>query len=243
MKKYPITIKPFGLHAALVEWPKQVDEAILEDILNFKQFLVSELGSEWEFIPAYNSLTLLNTCVFIKEKTFHAQLLEWYGTLEHQQLVQRHEWTLPVNYDAEFGLDIEDVAQTLKVTVDELIAKHTAIAYTVYGIGFLPGFMYLGGLPQDLEIPRKQTPRLHVTAGSVGLAGQQTGIYPQDSPGGWNIIGRCPIPLFNTKADVPFFANVGDKIRFKSVSRAEYDLHKIEGEVGIYHPEKKLWNA
>ncbi|KPM33575.1 Allophanate hydrolase, subunit 1 [Croceitalea dokdonensis DOKDO 023] len=243
MKKYPITIKPFGLHAALIAWPDQVNEGVLEDILQFKHFLMDALEDGWELIPAYNSLTLVNTCIPIDENKFHGQLLTWYKQLGPKQAVQRYQWTLPVCYDSEFGHDIQEVASTLTFSVDELITKHTATAYTVYGIGFLPGFMYLGGLPKDLEIPRKQTPRLHVDKGSVGLAGKQTGIYPQDSPGGWNIIGRCPIPLFNTKASPPFFASIGDKIRFKAVSKAEYDLHKIEGEVGIYQPEKKLWNA
>lgn len=243
MKSYPITTKPFGQHAVLISWPDEVNEAILKDILSFKQFLTGELDEGWEFVPAYNSLTLINTDVFIEEESIHTKLRNWYDQLKQQEQVQRYIWTIPVSYDMEFAPDIEEVANALGYSISELIQEHTAHAYTVYGIGFLPGFMYLGGLPKGLEIPRRQIPRLHVDKGAVGLAGKQTGIYPQDSPGGWNIIGSCPIPLFNTKATPPFFANVGDKIKFKSVSRAEYDLHKIEGEVGIYKPEKKLFDA
>ena len=155
----------------------------------------------------------------------------------------QHLWRIPVCYDAEFGIDLEEVCSTLRLSKDELIKQHTSYQYIVYGIGFLPGFMYLGGLPESLEIPRRAEPRLQVAKGSVGLAGKQTGIYPQDSPGGWNIIGNCPIPLFNPSLKDPCFVKVGDKIQFQKISRAEYDLHKIEGEVGIYKPEKVLLDA
>jgi len=155
----------------------------------------------------------------------------------------QHLWTLPVCYDLEFGMDIEEAANTLKISVEELIKQHTSHQYVVYGIGFLPGFMYLGGLPSSLEIPRRAEPRLKVQKGSVGLASKQTGIYPQDSPGGWNIIGNCPVALFDPSKKDPCFVKVGDKIQFESISKAEYELHKIEGEVGIYKPEKVVLNA
>jgi len=156
VKKYPILIKPFGIHAVIIEWPNKVDEAILDDILQFRQFLIAELAEGWEFIPAYNSLALINTCVCIEEKSFYAKLKDWYAQLEQQKKAQRFEWTLPVSYNTEFGPDIEEVCETLGCSVDELIMKHTSVAYTIFGIGFLPGFMYLGGLPKDLEIPRKK---------------------------------------------------------------------------------------
>src|SRR5690606_31990490 len=110
---------------------------------------------------------------------------------------KQHLWTLPVCYDGEFGIDIMEVCQRLGLSKEELIDLHTSQQYLVYGIGFLPGFMYLGGLPGSLEIPRRSAPRSQVAKGSVGLAAKQTGIYPQESPGGWNIIGSCPVPLFD----------------------------------------------
>ncbi len=126
---------------------------------------------------------------------------------------------------------------------EEVIRLHTGHTYVVYGIGFLPGFMYLGGLPETLEVPRKSAPRLEVRKGSVGLAGKQTGIYPQQSPGGWNIIGNCPIPLFNVEKEQPCFVNVGDRIQFYAINKGEYDLHQLQAEVGIYNVEKKRWHA
>jgi len=103
--------------------------------------------------------------------------------------------------------------------------------------------MYLGGVPKELEVARKPNPRPKVLKGSVGLAGKQTGIYPQDSPGGWNIIGKCPVSMFDVKKENPCFVSVGDKIKFKPISKAEYELHKIEAEVGIYNIEKSVWDA
>jgi KipI family sensor histidine kinase inhibitor len=148
-----------------------------------------------------------------------------------------------VCYDLEFGPDLESSAAYLGIDPSELIRRHTAQAYPVYGIGFLPGFLYLGGIPESIKLPRKKHPRSKVIKGSVGLANQQTGIYPQDSPGGWNILGNCPIPLFDPLRNPPCFIELGDTIRFRSISRAEYDLHQIESEVGIYDIRKKYSNA
>ncbi len=238
MSSFPITVKPFGETAILVEWPKEVSEAILNDILNFQNVLRPKLKVQWVFVPSYNSLTLINQQAdfnFVKLKT---SLLEWYADCDNTLILKRNLWKLPVCYDEDFGPDLQETADKLFISVEELIGLHTSHEYTVYGIGFLPGFMYLGGLPKNLETQRKETPRLHVDKGSVGLAGKQTGIYPQDSPGGWNIIGRCPVPMFNLNLENPCFVNVGDRIQFHQIDRATFDLRIIEAEVGIYQPEK-----
>ena len=103
--------------------------------------------------------------------------------------------------------------------------------------------MYLGGLPKTLEIPRRKVPRLNVTKGAVGLAAKQTGIYPQESPGGWNIIGNCPVPVFDINKDPACFVKVGDQIQFFQVSKGTYDLRKIEANIGIYQLEKTQIDA
>ncbi|WP_350285668.1 5-oxoprolinase subunit PxpB [uncultured Croceitalea sp.] len=242
MKRFPINIKPFGEQAILIEWPNIVSEAVLSDILSFKNQLKEHLSQGFELIPAYNSLTLISNRQ-VDFEVLHGQLKSWYEISDGIQPAENFLWKLPVCYDLEFGIDLEEVSSQLQMTVAELIEQHTAHEYTVFGIGFLPGFMYLGGLPDTLETRRKAEPRLHVDKGSVGLAGKQTGIYPQDSPGGWNIIGNCPIPIFNVEAKTPCFVSVGDKIRFQAISKAKYDLHKIEGEVGIYQPEKIVLDA
>jgi KipI family sensor histidine kinase inhibitor len=244
VKSYPISIKPFGERAVLVEWPSKVEVSILADILDFMDAFKELKLPGWEMSVAYNSLTMVCNDEHLDFDNIRRVILECHEKQAASKTKRvQHLWRIPVCYDAEFGIDLEEVCSTLKLSKDELIKQHTSYQYIVYGIGFLPGFMYLGGLPESLEIPRRAEPRLQVAKGSVGLAGKQTGIYPQDSPGGWNIIGNCPIPLFNPSLKDPCFVKVGDKIQFQKISRAEYDLHKIEGEVGIYKPEKVLLDA
>ena len=129
-----------------------------------------------------------------------------------------------------------------KLTPAQIIKQHTEATYTIYCMGFLPGFMYLGGLPEALHFRRKSTPRLSVMPGSVGIGGNQTGIYPQESPGGWNLIGNCPVKLFNINNMPPCFVKVGDKVKFYEISRPEYDIIDIKVQTGIYEPEKEVWN-
>ncbi len=235
-----IHTKPFGLHAVLVEWPKEVNEVILNNILQFETFLKNKCldGPDWEYVPAYNSLLVVNKKVTLEYLSFSEKLQNWYLNMGEITPYQRYLWRLPVSYENEFGIDLEEISNQLNIDINEVIALHTSHVYTVYGIGFLPGFMYLGGLPSVLETARKVTPRMLVKKGAVGIAGKQTGIYPQESPGGWNIIGNCPVPIFDATKKEPCFVSVGDQIQFYEVSRAKYELHKIEVEVGIYQPEK-----
>lgn len=245
MMPYSISIRPYGIHAVLVEWPNEVDEAILDDILRFYEYLKTHCLKEkgWEMIPAYNSLTLVQNDSAVDFKTFSNLLKTWYDVKSETLPEQRFLWRLPVCYDLDFGIDLQEVSESLQLSIEEIIKQHTENTYRVFGIGFLPGFTYLGGLPPTLEVARKATPRLKVVKGAVGLAGKQTGIYPQESPGGWNIIGNCSVSIFDAERKEPCLVNVGDKIQFYSISRAAYDLHKIEGEVGIYKVEKTKIDA
>ncbi len=245
MKPYNIDINPFGERAIIITWPNKVDELILRDIIQYSDHLkkVALTGNEWEFIPSYNSLTLVSNFKPIDYTSLKDILVKAYSEKKDTPAVKNHLWKLPVCYDLVFGIDLEEVAEFLEMGIEETIQVHTQTAYIVYGIGFLPGFMYLGGLPEILEIPRKSAPRMKVMKGSVGLAGKQTGIYPQESPGGWNIIGNCPIPIFNVEKEDPCFVKVGDRIQFYPVTVDEHRLHKIEAEVGIYNIEKTVWNA
>jgi inhibitor of KinA len=129
---------------------------------------------------------------------------------------------IPVCYGGEFGPDLEFVAEHNGLTVEEVIRIHTQAEYRVYMIGFVPGFPYLGGMSKSIAAPRKPTPRLAVPAGSVGIAGLQTGIYPIATPGGWQLIGRTPLPLFQPHADPPALLQSGDRIRFFPIDEAEF---------------------
>lgn len=133
---------------------------------------------------------------------------------------------IPVCYGGGFGPDLADVASLNNLTTQDVIRIHTAQTYLVYAVGFAPGFPYLGGLDERIAAPRKQTPRLAISAGSVGIAGTQTGIYPVETPGGWQIIGRTPLPLFMPDQDPPALLRGGEYIRFRQIDAAEYERIK-----------------
>jgi inhibitor of KinA len=130
--------------------------------------------------------------------------------------------TIPVCYHHDFAFDLRWVASHHNTTDEEIVRRHTNMEFTVFMIGFTPGFPYMGILPPDLESPRKQNPRIQVPAGSVGVAGKQTGIYPFTTPGGWQIIGRTPVTLFDPKSARPSLLKPGDKVRFESISKDEF---------------------
>jgi len=131
--------------------------------------------------------------------------------------------TIPVCYDSDFAPDLLDVAQHAGISVNEVVRLHSSSDYLVYFLGFSPGFAYLGGLPPILQMPRLATPRTSVPAGSVGIAGIQTGIYPVDSPGGWRLIGRTPLRMFDPEATPPTRLQPGDTMRFFPIDRATFD--------------------
>jgi len=133
---------------------------------------------------------------------------------------------VPVLYGGNYGKDIQRVVQFSRLSEDEIIQRHQSGNYLVYFLGFSPGFPYLGGMDQDLTTPRIQTPRKRVPQGSVAIAGGQTGIYPLPSPGGWNLIGRTPLKIFNISNPQNSLIQMGDKVQFKSISKNEYELLK-----------------
>lgn len=131
---------------------------------------------------------------------------------------------IPVCYGGEFGPDLEEVARFHGMTEDEVIAIHAQGRYRVYMIGFAPGFAYLGGLSPEIATPRRATPRTHVPAGSVGIAGNQTGVYPLATPGGWQIIGRTPLALFRPHHEEPSLLRAGDIVQFCPITEEQYRM-------------------
>lgn len=141
---------------------------------------------------------------------------------------------IPVCYDEEFGLDLRFVADHNRLSTDEVIQLHSSGQYVVYFLGFSPGFPYLGGMPKRIAAPRLSSPRKHVSAGSVAIGGNQTGIYSVDSPGGWRIVGKTPVRLFDPLAHPPTYLQMGDTIRFKPIARPEFD--RLAGRTDISVP-------
>ncbi|MEM9544545.1 MAG: 5-oxoprolinase subunit PxpB, partial [Bacteroidota bacterium] len=177
----------------------------------------------------YNTLLLQydrNIDFESKEK----RLLKLYTTLKIDQPIQFNTWHIPVCYDDEFGMDLP-LFEDRGLSRDDVVRLHTSARYRIFMIGFLPGFLYLGGLPKLLHLERKDKPRTHVSKGSVAIGGEQTGIYPTSSPGGWQIIGRTPLTLFDISLQKPTPIRQGDQLYF-------YEIDKITYKILSSHKEK-----
>ena len=131
---------------------------------------------------------------------------------------------IPVCYDEEFALDLDRVANHTSLTPDAIVTLHSSAEYTVACIGFMPGFPFLAGLPQQLRVPRLESPRTKVSAGSVAIANAQAGVYPLESPGGWNVLGRTPLQLFRLNENPPTLLRPGDCVQFRRITRAQFDV-------------------
>lgn len=143
---------------------------------------------------------------------------------------------VPVCYGGDFGPDLEFVAQHNHLSVEEVIAIHTSKPYLIYMLGFTPGFPYLGGMSETIATPRLKQPRVAIAAGSVGIAGSQTGVYPVESPGGWRLIGRTPLKVFEPESPTPFLFAAGDCLQFEPISAEEFLAIGRQVEAGTYQP-------
>ena len=182
-----------------------------------------------ESVTAYSSLTVyFDEEISSQEvKSYVIQLLEKNTDLFSSSTVNTSstKHIIPVCYDPSYGLDIVAIAEEKNLSIDEIIAKHTSQTFRVYMIGFVPGFAYMGTLPSILETKRKKIPRLEVPKGSVGIAGLQTGIYPSTIPGGWNILGRTPINLFDKTKEPCSFLQAGDLVQFQSITKEAFEQY------------------
>lgn len=221
----------------LLQWKDKIDSQINQDVLSAAQHL-RELSNPYiiDTVPTYASLGIF----YDHDGVSALELLKVLSDKAIQE-VSKNEWLLsrnevvgppnvnevvkevPVCYDPEFGLDLDFLSREKGLSIDDVITLHTTPVYRLYFIGFLPGFMYLGGLENLLVTPRRTTPRTTLPAGSVSIGNDQTGIYPIESPGGWHIIGRCPLKLFDIERKPPVLYEAGDQIKFKSISKAEFD--------------------
>jgi inhibitor of KinA len=173
--------------------------------------------------PAYASILI----DFDPLRISHEQAASLLENLEVQELTQYQRpvniVTIPVCYDLEFGPDLEDIANHAKIPAREVIRLHSSATYRVHFLGFTPGFAYLGGLPEALHMPRLSRPRTQVPAGTVAIAGSQAGVYPVNSPGGWQLIGRTPMRVFDPNATRPALLEPGDLVKFSAIDRATFN--------------------
>jgi len=239
-KEYILKYKLYSEKSILVEWPTRIDEDILTDITNYKAQIKKKVSQKIEeIISGYNSLLILYKKQINDFETKVRMLQEMNQNCNEVNTLQNKFWEIPVCYSPNLAPDLEHFAKEKSLSIKEIIQLHTNAEYKVFFIGFLPGFLYLGGLHAKLEHPRKHTPSLQVKKGAVAIGGSQTGIYPSDSPGGWYIIGSCPIPMFDVSQEPPSCFAIGDKISFISISEEEYRRLKKKSGASSYQLKPK----
>lgn len=176
-----------------------------------------------EVIPTYRSLLIYYDPALTDPERLHSSLGQMEKRIDEIEIQPPATVSIPVCYGGELGPDLDFVAEHNKLSVEEVIEIHSGPEYRIYMIGFTPGFPFLGGLDERLTTPRLETPRTRVPAGSVGIANNQTGMYPVESPGGWRLIGRTPLKLFAPERENPFLYKAGDRIKYVPISRDSYD--------------------
>jgi inhibitor of KinA len=214
---------PNGDRMVLVELPEEISLAVHSQVL----WLASELeksaiGGVVEWIPSYRSLGVVYDPDQISYHDLVARLKELESSSNPSTQTASSCVEIPVCYGGEMGPDLNFVAQHNQLSAEEVIQIHASMDYRVYLLGFSPGFPYLGGMSPRIATPRLEEPRLRVPAGSVAIGGNQTGIYPSETPGGWRLIGRTPLRVFDLERGSPFLLNAGDAVRFRAITAHEF---------------------
>jgi inhibitor of KinA len=224
-------ISLFGSNGISLVWEEKIDPNQHTYILAFTAAIEERFKTSiLETVTTYHS-----TLIFVKSSGNASDLLCKIKEISTHEFTTNaytnSNWLIPVCYDTRFGLDLEHISNQTRLSVEEIVRIHTGTPYRIYFSGFLPGFLYLGGLDSKIHVARKSTPRLNVSKGAVGIGGAQTGIYPKKCPGGWQILGQTPIEMFDisSKNLTPF--KPGDTIQFESVEFV--DFLRIEKEISL----------
>jgi len=232
LKNPAYTIYSLGDSALTIDFGNIIDLKINEQVIYlFTQLTKTPIPATKEIVPAYSTVTVYYDFFEAnKKKQADQTAFEWMKeqvqafmnndfetTAKEEKLIR-----IPVCYADEFATDINTIAEGNKISVEEIINIHSSGSYKVFMLGFLPGFAYMGQIDERINYARKQQPA-NVAAGSVGIAGRQTGIYPLDSPGGWLIIGRTPLKLFDSRNPNPTLLDVGDIVQFYSITKDEFE--------------------
>jgi len=234
-------ILPLGDSSLLIRVCERVGnmpQETIQQVLNVQRRIeAAKIPGIVDLAPAYTTIGVFYDPIQAVAKGASPEgIFSWLATRIHQALadevravslaaspVKSRRIEIPVCYGGEFGPDLEDVARIAGLTPEELIRRHSEGEYYVHCLGFTPGFPYLSGLAPELAMPRRDVPRKEIPAGSVGIGGSQTGIYPLRSPGGWHLIGRTPFRLFSVDGDPPSLLRPGDRVRFCAITPADFD--------------------
>lgn len=222
---------PLGDSAIVVAFGKEIQSDLHTKIQAFSAYLQhNPFEGMVEYVPAFTTVTVYFNPWIVSEKGKYDPYARTIGILQNilaltddsKEKLQPKRLEIPVCYGGTYGPDLEYVAQFSRMSPEEVVMRHTSVEYLVYMIGFAPGFPYLGGMDTRIAAPRKDTPRTAVPKGSVGIAGLQTGVYPLETPGGWQLIGCTPLSLFRPGEESPSLLQAGDLVRFVSISEQEF---------------------
>jgi inhibitor of KinA len=232
MRINEFSISDLGDTAVIINFSNVISEDVNKKVLQlFHYFKSISLPGVKDIVPTYNSLIIHYDLLTLNQKTvsnrtsfqsFSEQVKKLVEEISETITLSSRKIKIPVCYAEKYGLDLNDISKQKNISISEIISLHTAKKYRIYMIGFLPGFAYLGEVDKKIATPRKAQPRINVNAGSVGIAGMQTGIYPLNSPGGWQIIGKTPVKLFDKEKDDPVLLQPGDEIEFYSITEDEF---------------------
>lgn len=220
-----MNIIPAAEEAILIQVADQQSESVLATIQWLNKTITDELGHlVTDLVPSFTTLMVYYNVAAIDYYRMRERLLKIVSGYTEQAMAQpARQIELPVYYDTDTAPDLERVASLTGLSAKQVIAAHQAQSYRVYALGFRPGFAFMGTLPAALQVPRLETPRQKIPSGSVALAEGQTSVYPAESPGGWNVIGNCPLTMFDRRGNEPTsLLRVGDEVTFTAISRAEF---------------------
>ena len=214
-----LKFRTMGDRSLLVELGDEISPSVNQRVQElFTAMDMHPVDGVRELVPSYRSLLVIYDPLNISPADLEHTIRDTYHNLDQAELPEPRTIDIPIVYGGEQGPDLESVAQYHHITPQEVIDYHTRPIYRVYMIGFTPGYPYLGEVPDAISTPRRETPRILVPQGSVGIAQKQTGIYSVDSPGGWQIIGWTPVNLFDPQAQPPSLLLMGDRVRFQAIS-------------------------
>ncbi len=218
-----VRFQPASDQSLLIYFGETIAPEAHERVLKLLRLLESEpIPGVRNLHPAYSSLLIKFNALNLDHADLQAALQGYLDRLDSVQLPPPRLVEIPVCYGGEFGPDLAHVAELHSLTPQQAIEAHASAKYAVFFLGFAPGFAYLGGLPDALTTPRLSTPRRQVPAGSVGIAGHQTGVYPFSTPGGWRLIGRTPLRMFRAERAAMSLLAIGDRVRFTPISRERF---------------------
>ena len=228
IKKFKASITQFGDDALLVRVQSEALKIKLSEyILSLSEFLMRSKEPWIDVVSAEESLSVKFNPLEVSATSAHKKLKEKIDAFNFQESNKSHPLiNIPVCYSKKFAPDLEIIAEEKSLSVNAVIEKHTSLIYEVIMIGFTPGFAYLGDLPEDLFMPRRSVPRLYLPPGSIGITGNRTGVYPLGGPGGWQIIGCSPMPLFASNAKNPFKLMTGMRVKFMAITPKQFQQYQ-----------------